>query len=153
MRVNFNIMLNSAIKSDAFIPYKKSGFYKMKNLKKRKVLRFCLSLLPQKCAFFFNFQFFFQIFLMRVNFNIMLSSAIKSDAFIPYKKSGFYKMKNLKKRKILRFCLSLLPQKCALQSSAPKYLKNCYRTRSILSLIVFIWKSIIKIRFMIPIMH
>ena len=58
-------------------------------------------------------RYFYIIFLMRVNFNIMLNSAIKSDAFISYKKSGFYKMKNLKKRKLLRFCLSLLPQKCA----------------------------------------
>ena len=53
----------------------------------------------------------------------MLSSAIESDAFLPYKKSGFYKMKSLKKRKVLCFCLSLLPQKCALQSSDPTYLK------------------------------
>ena len=37
-RFNFNIMLKSAITRDAFIAYKKSIFYKMKSLEKRKVL-------------------------------------------------------------------------------------------------------------------
>ena len=47
-------------------------------------------------------------FLRRVNFNIILSSANKSNAFIPYKKSCFYKMKSLEKRKVLWFRLRLL---------------------------------------------
>ena len=38
----------------------------------------------------------------------MLSSVNKSDVFIPYKKSGFYKMKSLEKRKALRLSLRLL---------------------------------------------
>ena len=60
----------------------------------------------------------------RFNFNIMLKSAIKRDAFIAYKKSIFYKMKSLEKRKVLYFCLRLLSQKCALQTFHPKYLRD-----------------------------
>ena len=35
----------------------------------------------------------------------MLSSAIKTDAFLLYKKSCFYNMKSLEKRKVLYFAL------------------------------------------------
>ena len=38
----------------------------------------------------------------------MLSLTIKSDAFIPDKKSCLYKMKMLQKRKVFCFCLNLL---------------------------------------------
>ena len=48
----------------------------------------------------------------------MLSSAIKSNAFIPYKESCFYKMTNLEMRKVLYFCLRLLPRKCVLRKCA-----------------------------------
>ena len=51
-------------------------------------------------------------FLRRVNYNIILSSAIKSHAFIPYKESCFYKMKSFGKRKVLYFCLRLISRKC-----------------------------------------
>ena len=83
----------------------------------------------------------------------MLSSAIKSDAFISYKKSCFSKMKSLEKKKVLYFCLRLLSQKCALQSFHRSYLRNCYRPCQILSLMFFIWSSIRKIKFMVSLMH
>ena len=64
----------------------------------------------------------------KFNFNIILSSAIKSHAFIPYKKSCFYKMKSFGKRKVLYFCLRLFSRKYTLQSFHSKYLRNCYRS-------------------------
>ena len=56
----------------------------------------------------------------------MLSSATKSDAFIPYKKSCFYKIKSREKSKVLYFSLKVIVKKCALQNFHPKYNKNCY---------------------------
>ena len=38
----------------------------------------------------------------------MLSSTIKSNAFIPYRESCFNKMTNLERRKVFYFCLRLL---------------------------------------------
>ena len=72
---------------------------------------------------------------------------------MPYKKDCFYKTKSFEKKKILYFCLRLLSRKCVLQSFDPKCLRNCYRPRFILSLIFVLWKSIAKIKFMVPIMH
>ena len=46
----------------------------------------------------------------------MLSSATKSNAFISYKESRFYKMTDLEGKKLLYFCLRLLSRKCALQT-------------------------------------
>ena len=68
-------------------------------------------------------------FLKRVNYNIILSSAIESHAFIPSKKSCFYKMKSFGKRTVLCFCLRLYLRECALQSFHSKYLRDCYRPR------------------------
>ena len=68
-------------------------------------------------------------FLKRVNYNIILSSAIESHAFIPSKKSCFYKIKSFGKRTVLCFCLRLYLRKCALQSFHSKYLRDCYRPR------------------------
>ena len=59
----------------------------------------------------------------------VLSSAIKSHAFIPYKRNCFYKMKSFGKRKVLYFCFRLFSRRCALQSFHSKYLRNCYRPR------------------------
>ena len=86
----------------------------------------------------------------------MLSSAIKSDAFIPYKKSCFYKLFLLfrvLKREVALFFPKVMSQNCPLQSFYPKYLKNCYTPRQVLSLMFLIWNSITKVKFMVPIMR
>ena len=76
----------------------------------------------------------------KFNFNIIFSSAFKSHTFIPYKKSCFYKMKSFGKRRLLT--------KFSLEIS-----QELLQTTLNFSLIFLIWSPIIKIKFMVPIMH
>ena len=85
----------------------------------------------------------------KFNFNIILSSTIKSHAFIPYKKSCFYKMKSSGKRKLLNFCLRSFSRKYA-----KVFTENISETATDhISLIFLLWNPIIKIKFMVLIMH